>query len=150
RLTPLLGAERAAELHRAFLLDRLEMLLGLGVADVSVVCPDEEHATHLRRLVPADVGVVVQEGRGLMAGLAAAFGQHVARGYDRVLLLDADSPTLPPGSIADALERLDAYDLVLGPCDDGGYYLVGARAAHPALFLGVSYRAEVICQETVD
>jgi rSAM/selenodomain-associated transferase 1 len=150
RLAPLLGAERAAEVHRCFLLDRLELTRGLGVADVSVVCPDEEHAAHLDRVVPAGVEVVVQEGGDLMAGLASTFASHLARGYDRVVLVDADSPTLPPGFINDALERLEDHDVVLGPCDDGGYYLIGSRAEQPALFSGVSYRGDVICQQTAE
>jgi rSAM/selenodomain-associated transferase 1 len=148
RLAPLLGAERAAELHRCFLLDRLELARGLGIAEVSVVCPDGEHAAHLRRLVPDGVDVVAQQGLGLMAGLAYAFGHLFARGHERVLLLDADSPTLPPSLIHDAFEGLGRHDLVLGPCDDGGYYLIGARADQPRLFSGVSYRNEVICQQT--
>jgi rSAM/selenodomain-associated transferase 1 len=150
RLAPLLGAERAAEVHRCFLLDRLELTRGLGVADVSVVCPDEEHAIDLRRIVPAGVDVVVQAGGDLMAGLACAFAHHFACGHDRVVLLDADSPTLPPGFVNDALARLVDHDVVLGPCEDGGYYLIGARAEHPALLCGVSYRADVICRQTAD
>jgi len=150
RLAPLLGAERAAELHRCFLLDRLELTRGLGIADVSVVCPDGAHAAHLERIVPAGVEIVVQERGDLMVGLASAFASHFARGHDRVVLVDADSPTLPPGFISDAIEHLAEDDLVLGPCDDGGYYLIGARAAHPALFSGPSYRGDLICQQTAD
>lgn len=148
RLTPVLGPGRAAQLYGCFLLDTVQIARRVTGADVSVVCPDEAHAAHLRHFLPPGVLVLVQEGEGLMAGLASAFTLQFARGYERIALIDGDSPTLPHGFVADALQQLASLDVVLGPCDDGGYYLVAARAPHPELFLGVSYHGETICRET--
>jgi len=51
-----------------------------------------------------------------------------------VIAFDSDSPHLPPRVLDDAFEALLTNDLVAGPTDDGGYYLVGATAAHAGLF----------------
>jgi rSAM/selenodomain-associated transferase 1 len=149
RLARDLGAERAADLYRHFLLDTIDLARRVPGVTVSAVCPDGEHARLLREILPPEVGVDPQEGEGLLAGLASAFALNFARGFERVALIDGDSPTLPPRHVADALDRLADHDLVLGPCDDGGYYLIAARALYPSLFFGVTYRGESICEEKV-
>ena len=53
-----------------------------------------------------------------------------------VVAFNSDSPHLPASILEDAFETLTAHDVVVGPTDDGGYYLVGAKVAHPALFDG--------------
>jgi glycosyltransferase A (GT-A) superfamily protein (DUF2064 family) len=78
--------------------------------------------------------VVPQQGSGLAAGLESAFWSLIDGGFRPVLALDSDSPHLPPTVLVEAFEALDAHDLVVGPCPDGGYYLVGASAAHAGLF----------------
>ena len=64
------------------------------------------------------------------------FAQFAAPGGQRVVAFNSDSPHLPVSVLASAFEMLIAHDLVVGPTHDGGYYLVGAKAAHPALFHG--------------
>lgn len=147
RLARQVGVERATALYRGFLLDTVDLARRVPKVAVSAVCPDAEHAAHLRAILPSDVAIVPQEGEGLLAGLAWAFDWHLKRGFERVVLIDGDSPTLPSERVIDAIRLLAERDLVLGPCDDGGYYLIGARALHPELFFGVSYRSETICAE---
>lgn len=147
RLARSIGEERAAALYQRFLLDTVDLAGDVPDARVSAVCPDTEHAGRLREILPVDVEIIVQEGEGLLAGLASAFVSRL-RTHRRVVLLDGDSPTVPTGYLAEALRLLGERDLVLGPCNDGGYYLIGARAFHPELFFGVAYRGETICAET--
>jgi rSAM/selenodomain-associated transferase 1 len=147
RLARHLGEDRTAALYRCFLLDTVDLAGSVPGARVSAVCPDDRHARSLRLVLPPGLPIVVQEGEGLLAGLASAFSLHL-RDYSRVVLVDGDSPTLPSERIADALRLLDEHDLVLGPCDDGGYYLIGARSLYPELFFGVTYSGETICAET--
>ena len=54
--------------------------------------------------------------------------------YPRVVALDSDSPHLPGSILQSAFELLETSDVVVGPTEDGGYYLVGASAMHPRLF----------------
>jgi glycosyltransferase A (GT-A) superfamily protein (DUF2064 family) len=94
---------------------------------------DVEELTRLTRGV---VGVVAQKGEGLAAGLTSVFAHFATPDRQRVVAFNSDSPHLPPSVLRSAFEVLAAHEVVVGPTDDGGYYLVGAKAAHPALFDG--------------
>ena len=78
---------------------------------------------------------MAQQGEGLAAALTSVFA-HFAPGGQRVVAFNSDSPHLPVSVLASAFEMLTAHDVVVGPTHDGGYYLVGAKAAHAALFDG--------------
>jgi uncharacterized protein len=64
------------------------------------------------------------------------FAHFAAPGRQRVVAFNSDSPHLPASVLWSAFEALTAQDVIVGPTHDGGYYLVGAKAAHPALFNG--------------
>jgi hypothetical protein len=97
------------------------------------MCPDSD-VNELARLAGEEVNVVAQEGEGLAAGLNSVFA-HFAEAHQRhTIAFNSDSPHLPRSILEDAFQTLAAHDVVVGPTDDGGYYLVGAKACHPALF----------------
>ena len=79
---------------------------------------------------------MAQKGEGLAAGLNSAFAHFAANGGQRVIAFNSDSPHLPRSILEAAFETLAAHEMVVGPTHDGGYYLVGAKAAHPSLFDG--------------
>lgn len=150
RLAPLLGPTAAAELYRCFLDDTLATVGQISDAATCVICPNEDHRRALERIVPPDAAVIAQPRPGLMAGLAWSFSALIASGARKVLLIDADSPTLPADLLGDALEQLDGVDVSIGPCPDGGYYLVGARRDCPGLFDGVAASTSGTFQQTID
>jgi hypothetical protein len=82
------------------------------------------------------VDVVGQKGEGLAAGLTSVFAHFATPGREGVVAFNSDSPHLPASVLRRAFETLTGRDLVVGPTDDGGYYLVGAKVAHPTLFDG--------------
>jgi uncharacterized protein len=97
------------------------------------MCPDAD-VDELARLAGNEVSVVAQQGEGLAAALTSVFA-HFAEGHQRrTIAFNSDSPHLPRSVLEDAFETLAAHDVVVGPTHDGGYYLVGAKASHPALF----------------
>ena len=64
-----------------------------------------------------------------------------AAGSDAVVLIGADSPTLPVAFFEQAFHQLETgADLVLGPATDGGYYLLGCTRQGPPIFTGVAWR----------
>ena len=79
--------------------------------------------------------VVAQNGEGLAAGLTSVFA-HFASGQPAVIAFNSDSPHLPASVLEMRIRGADCADVVIGPTHDGGYYLVGAKAAHPTLFEG--------------
>ena len=79
---------------------------------------------------------MAQKGEGLAAGLTSVFAHFAAGSRQRIIAFNSDSPHLPAPVLEGAFEALAAYDVVVGPTHDGGYYLVGAKATYPALFEG--------------
>jgi uncharacterized protein len=150
RLAGTLGAAAATDLYARFLADTLAVARSVDGVRVRVVCPDDDHCRALREIVHPDVGVEAQAAPGLMAGLAWALSSHLRRGAAKVLLIDADSPTLPASILGDAIGALDRADLCVGPCPDGGYYLIGARRECPGLFDGVVASAASTLDQTLD
>jgi uncharacterized protein len=135
RLAQSLPVKVVTELYRCLLDDTMALAHSLSAVDTAIMCPasDVEELTRLARGV---VGVVAQKGDGLAAGLTSVFAHFTAPGAQRVVAFNSDSPHLPASVLVGAFEALTAYDVVVGPTHDGGYYLVGAKAAHPALFDG--------------
>jgi uncharacterized protein len=101
--------------------------------EVAVMCPEPDQH-ELAQLVGNAVQVVTQTGEGLAAGLTSVFQHFTASGGRHVIAFNSDSPHLAPSVLDSAFETLAAHDVVVGPTHDGGYYLVGAKAAHPSLF----------------
>ena len=119
------------QLYRALIEDTIELTRGVG-AGIVVVCPAGD-AEEITAWLPSDIRVVPQRGRGLADGLASAF-ERLCEPSRRVIAFNGDSPHLPAAVLDSAFAALADHDLVFGPCDDGGYYLVGATAIHGGLF----------------
>jgi len=132
RLTPPLSHDAAAELYRAMLLDSLSAYARVeATRHVVMATPEDDGPAVLRELAPAPWEIVVQHGDGLGARLAHAF-TTLGEGGGAVALLDSDSPTVPVATIGPALAEIAGRDRALvGPCDDGGYYLIGLGAVGP-------------------
>jgi len=120
------------QLSECMLRDTVALVRALPRVHAAVMCPGNDVAEIASRL-PATVHVVGQGGEGLAAALASVFAQFVPD-FRRVIAIDSDSPHLPPSILDSAFARLETNDVVLGPTEDGGYYLVGASAIHPRLF----------------
>ena len=108
----------------------------LGDVEVAMMCPasDVEELARFAGKVQCDV--VAQTGEGLAAGLTSVFAHFAATGQQRVIAFNSDSPHLPAPFWRARSTSSPAHDVVVGPTHDGGYYLVGAKASHPALFNG--------------
>lgn len=135
RLAQRLSVRAVTELYLCLLDDTMALARSLGTVEVAIMCPAAD-VEELTRLARGRMGVVAQKGEGLVAGLTSVFAYFTARGRQRVVAFNSDSPHLPASVLQGAFEALDNHDVVVGPTHDGGYYLVGAQAAHPALFDG--------------
>ena len=131
RLASVCPSALVVTLYRAFIEDSVALGRTVG-ASIAVVCPAGD-AEEIAAWLPSDVRVAPQRGQGLADGLATAF-ELLCEPPRRVIAFDGDSPHLPPAVLESAFAALADHDLVFGPCDDGGFYLVGATRAHPGLF----------------
>jgi rSAM/selenodomain-associated transferase 1 len=151
RLCPPLTPHGAAMLARCFLLDRLEQLGEVSDGEALVAFAPWERGAEMREIVPAGTRLVPQEGADLGARMDRLLSDLLAEGYAGAIAVGTDSPTLPTAYLRQACAAIrdEAVDLVLGPAEDGGYYLVGLRAAAPELFLDMPWSTESVMAETL-
>jgi rSAM/selenodomain-associated transferase 1 len=140
RLAPAVGLAGAAVLARAFLDDTLSMARGLGWAKVVVVVAGDPAALQL----PEAVEVWPQGDGDLGARMERALIRAL-RGGGHALLVGTDSPGLPPPLIEEARAVLSVHDAVLGPTDDGGFYLIGLSRCGAGLLAGLPWS----CSDTL-
>lgn len=150
RLCPPLSLEDAADLYHCFLRDTIAKVR--TVPDVSLVmaytpCADR---AWFAALAPGFI-LLPQRGRDLGQRMAECFGQLFASDYTGVLLTGTDLPTLPSSLIQQALVLIadPQTDVVLGPSEDGGYYLIGLRTLHRELFEDMTWSTPQVLVETV-
>ena len=132
RLTPPYTPEQAAGLARAALRDTLTAV-SRTPARRRVVALDGPPGPY----VPFGFDAVRQRGDGLDERLAHAFDDAHARCPAPVLLIGMDTPQVTPSLLTAAVRALDASDAVIGPAEDGGFWLLGLRRPEPALLRGV-------------
>jgi rSAM/selenodomain-associated transferase 1 len=132
RLAPAYAPGAILALYRALVEDTVDLTRSLGLP-TAAVCPPG-HEAEIAAWLPRGVAVVVQRGNGLADGLVSTFEQLCTPAGRRVVAFNADSPHLEPSVLESAFEALRNHDLVVGPADDGGYYLIGARQTYRALF----------------
>jgi len=151
RLAPLLGPGRAAELYRRFLLDVLAQASRAAAAVIAAAAEAEgmEAVEALAAAACPRASVTVQCGGDLGARMSSAVRQALDLGHCPVVVLGSDAPALPASRIEEALRLSTEYDVVLGPCFDGGYYLVGLRAHYPAVFTGIPWSTDAVLVETL-
>lgn len=151
RLCPPLTPDQAAGLARCFLQDRVEQIAGIAAAEPIVAFTPAEGADELRRLLPGPVRLVPQNGADLGARLDRVLTDLLGDGSPGAIAVDADSPSLPTAFLRQACAHLldGTAEVVLGPCEDGGYYLVGLRAPAPELFRAMPWSTPAVLGETL-
>lgn len=92
----------------------------------------------------------LQEGNELGQKMLNAFYDSFENGYKKAILIGSDVPDLSKKVIMDAYAKLDDHDLVVGPAEDGGYYLIGMKDAHKELFENLTYGHDSVLQDLMD
>lgn len=131
RLASAFPAAHVVELYRALIEDTIALARSIGVT-ITVVCPAGDVA-EVAAWLPPDIHVAAQQGHGLADALRSTF-ELLCDPPRPVIAFNGDSPHLPAGVLRAAFSALRDHDVVLGPCEDGGYYLVGATRPHAGLF----------------
>lgn len=145
RLTPALNPEQAAAFHDACVRQAWAKIRGVA-GDGAFLFSDQEWEPWDEL---AGAQVRFQCGGDLGRRMHGCFVELAEEGFERIVIVGADSPTLPPTILREALDRLaEKQDAVLGPTEDGGYYAVGCLQPHPEMFAGVKWSSETTLVET--
>jgi rSAM/selenodomain-associated transferase 1 len=133
RLSPPLSFEQAAALYECFLRDTLDLMRQVPAVRRGIMYLPAEGGAYFIQFGP-DFRCLPQEGADLGARLDNALTHTLLQGYQRVVIMNSDGPNLPAGYLTRAFELLEGEpDVVLGPCEDGGYYLIGLKQPAPRL-----------------
>ncbi len=149
RLTPPFLPEEAAALYECFLQDTLDLIR--RVPDVQpAIAYLPAHATGYFAALAPDFELLLQQGPDLGARLDHALTSYLARGFERVAIMNSDGPTLPVAYLTAAFDQLrDGADAVLGPAEDGGYYLIGLKRPAPRLLREVRMSTPTVLADTL-
>lgn len=153
RLSPPLTPEQATGLSICFLQDTLQHLAtvaaGGHAAGLVAYTPAGAEAM-FDGLLPAGFAMVAQRGEGFGDRLLAAAEDILAHGFSSVCLIDADSPTVPRAAYEQAVAELarPGDRIIVGPAADGGYYLIGLKRAHRAVFERIHWSTETVYADT--
>lgn len=166
RLCPPLDGAAAARLYAGFLADVLENGRSVPGTRLRIAHTPESDAAWFARFAPG-IAAGPQRGATLGERMAAAFGEafhddhrppttdnydptRVVGGQSSVVIIGSDSPDLPPDYLHEAFAQLErGADVVLGPTDDGGYYLIGLRAPQPRLVCEVPMSTPTVLADTM-
>jgi uncharacterized protein len=153
RLTPPLTAEEAAALNVCFLRDISAAISKVGGNARGIGCytPVGSEATYCD-IFPAEFQLLAQRNGDLSQRLVGAIEDLIAVGFASICLINSDSPTAPASVFAEAARLLSSpnEDVVLGPSDDGGYYLIGIKNLHPRMFEEVDWSTDRVRAQTLE
>jgi rSAM/selenodomain-associated transferase 1 len=161
RLCPPVLPNQAAWLSEGFLRDMFrnvaEAARQAPIAGYAAYAPAGTEAA-MKALLPPDMGLVLADGTPRVPPGVQGFGRcllHAIRslfdlGHPAACVLNSDSPTLPTACLVRAAQALlVAGDrVVLGPAEDGGYYLLGMRQAHAVLFADIAWSSDTVARDT--
>lgn len=90
-----------------------------------------------------------QEGEKLGERMHNAIGKASREGYSKICVIGSDLYDLRRNILEEAYQLLDKQDVVLGPAEDGGYYLIGVNAPQQKLFENKNWGTETVLEETI-
>jgi uncharacterized protein len=155
RLVPPLSPEQAAAVNTAFLQDMAANLIAAAnqaaIVGYAAFAPASSE-DFFRRILPSNIGLIDACLSNLGECLLHTIEEIFARGHTAAVVLNSDSPTLPTELLVETAKTLafPGERAVLGPSDDGGYYLLGLKTAHRCLFEDISWSTERVAAQTLE
>jgi uncharacterized protein len=153
RLARTLGDAETVSLYRAFLADLAHKFAG-NTYDLhwAYTPANIDYLSFIATLTPTlteHMSAFPQQGIDLGARLHHVFRWTYDRAYQRTIIIGSDSPQISMKSIMQAQKGLDKADVVLGPADDGGYYLIAMRRPYD-VFSGIPMSTSMVAQKTIE
>ncbi len=146
RLAATLGDEEALSIYKQLL---------LHTASVSEYVPVDKFVFYSNYIDPEDIWdsqhyyKEVQQGNDLGERMKNGFSLIFQKDYNKVVIIGTDCPDLNAGVILNAFAYLDLHDVVIGPAEDGGYYLLGMKRLYSELFDNIRWSTSTVLNETI-
>ncbi len=150
RLAPPLTLEQSAAINICFLRDTTANIASVHGAQGIICYTPVGDEVAFDGLLPGGFQLIAQRGDGFGERLHLAATDILNCGFGAVCLIDSDSPTLPHAALQQAVDELakPGDRVVLGGSDDGGYYLIGLKQPHRAVFDRITWSTGSVLQET--
>lgn len=151
RLCAEIGKSCSLELYRCFVLDLLTTLKLLGT-NLQICFYPRNCRNRICDWLGGQYNYLSQTGSDLGQRMKNAFKQVFQNGCQRAIVIGSDSPDLPLEFLQEAFLALDTNDVVIGPCTDGGYYLIGfsKKSFLPDVFESIDWSTERVFEKTCD
>ena len=150
RLSPPLSPDQAANLYAAFVKDTLQTANKVSEARVEIAYDPGDTVAELNWIdPPTPPPFFLQQGADLGARLTHAFTLAFENGSRKIIVIGSDTPHLDLSILESAFVILDQKEAVLGPAEDGGYYLIGLRQPNAFLFNNVPWSSDRVFLETL-
>ncbi|MBA4149051.1 MAG: TIGR04282 family arsenosugar biosynthesis glycosyltransferase [Verrucomicrobia bacterium] len=147
RLAASIGEDGARLAYKAMVEHLLKNLRGLDAVQIRFSPENAEH--ELREWLGGEFEFRWQGNGALGERLHKAFEESFLEGNERVAIIGSDCPYITVEDIASAFESLKAKDVVLGPANDGGYWLIGLREQQACLFHDIPWSTEAVLETTL-
>jgi rSAM/selenodomain-associated transferase 1 len=150
RLAQEVGSDQAVELYKCFVEDVVTLLDRLNIHFKFYFYPADARKRFMSWL-GQKYDYVPQVGTDLGKRMQSAFSHAFEEGFRRAVIIGSDIPDLPEDFLRQAFWEMDTHDVVLGPANDGGYYLVGftRKGFLPEAFENVAWSSDSVFEQTV-
>lgn len=129
--------------------DELLKVKRAGV-DVFLFCPEDNEIDKVIEWTGNNFIYYSQHGSDLGIKMYNAFFTVFNKGYEKVIIVGTDSPDISSKIIQNAISLLENYDVVIGPANDGGYYLLGLKSKLVDLFSGIKWSTKSVLDNTIE
>ncbi len=147
RLAATLGHEKALEIYQQLLAHTLTVTKNIAAEkfvfyEGAIAERDMWHEAGYHQLLQIETS--------LGKKMHHAFENVLEKGHDKVVIIGSDCIELTQSIIEDAFRQLNTKDIVIGPANDGGYYLLGMKRLHPELFTNKKWSTDTVYGATID
>ncbi len=146
RLAKSVGDQKALDIYK-FLLQRTKEVTLQVDCDKTVFYSQEIAQNDIWNL---EFSKEIQTGNDLGEKMQNAFSSAFEKGYEKVAIIGSDLYDLEPHHISEAFEKLDSHDVVMGPAQDGGYYLLGLKEVYPNIFQNKEWGTSTVRKDTLN
>ncbi|MFC1561751.1 TIGR04282 family arsenosugar biosynthesis glycosyltransferase [candidate division KSB1 bacterium] len=149
RLSPELSPVTAAHLYRAMVEDITAEHIGSELYDTILYVDPDAARAFFRDLFGPNVIIRTQKGNDLGSRMMNTFAETFKAGYENTVIIGSDCPGITFGTVRRAVRSLKNNRVVIGPSEDGGYYLIGMSRLVPELFCDMEWSTENVFRQTV-
>ncbi|MBI3753823.1 MAG: TIGR04282 family arsenosugar biosynthesis glycosyltransferase, partial [Deltaproteobacteria bacterium] len=145
-----LTEQNAARLYQCFIQDTFSHINVLKGIDIIAAYTPKGMAARAKKIAPPGITIIPQKGKDLGGRLQNIFSQLFSIGYKKITIIGTDSPDLPVEYIKKSFAMLKGKtELVLGPAEDGGYYLIAMSKERKEIFRDIPWSTNIVFKKTM-